>query len=140
MCLYLSSTLGLYTATSPSPSMPATPVLPLLCSLLTLSSLSPCLSDQQLSLSQDYTNEEYGDFRYRRQVLEMQEMEQNTGINVQSNIQSQLGKYKRNLLNISRQRRQTGDVDMKEESAGDSEPLLVEDPKGWGLAEVLGEL
>ena len=65
----------------------------------------------------------------------MKEMEQNYANTFQSEpVQWRLEREKKNLQ--SRERRQVGDQD--DLGSGDSEPLLTEDPKGWGLAHVLG--
>ena len=71
----------------------------------------------------------------RTEGLQMKEMEQNYANTFQSEpVQWRLEREKKNLQ--SRERRQVGDQD--DLGSGDSEPLLTEDPKGWGLAHVLG--
>ena len=60
----------------------------------------------------------------------MKEMEQSYGNKFQTGaIQAELRREKK-----ARERRQVDE----QEGSGDSEPLLTEDPKGWGLAHVLG--
>ena len=111
------------------------PLLLILCSLLAVSGRSQLAKDpatfQNTGDSYDYTNEEYEEVSNRAELTEMEEMEQNAGTKLQS--QYSPSKHKR-------QRRQVGERDSPEESSGDTEPILMEDPQGWGLAHILGQL
>ena len=111
----------------------------LLCSV----SCSPLTSEtdslnsrEELLDSSDYQYEEYDNDRVRdnRLIVDMEEVEQNKP-QIKS---SQLNLKRENLMNKTRRRRQAGG-ETGEEGSRESEPLLVEDPKGWGLAHVLGE-
>ena len=111
----------------------------LLCSV----SCSPLTSEtdslnsrEELLDSSDYQYEEYDNDRVRdnRLIVDMEEVEQNKP-QIKS---SQINLKRENLMNKTRQRRQAGG-ESGEEGSRESEPLLVEDPKGWGLAHVLGE-
>ena len=109
----------------------------LLCSV----SCSPLTSEtdslnsrEELLDSSDYQYEEYDRVRDNRLIVDMEEVEQNKP-QIKS---SQLNLKRENLMNKTRRRRQVGG-ETGEEGSRESEPLLVEDPKGWGLAHVLGE-
>merc|ERR1711879_1025306 len=106
-------------------------LLLLLCSPLAVSGRSQLAKDQatfqKTGDRSDYSNEEYEEVGNRQ--LAMEEMEQNYDDKLQS-------KY--SLSTHKRQMRQVGEKDYAEESSGDTEPILVEDPQGWGLAHVLG--
>ena len=87
------------------------------------------------SVSSSPRSRQESDPSVRTEGLQMKEMEQNYANTVQSEpVQWRLEREKKNLQ--SRERRQVGDQD--DPGSGDSEPLLTEDPKGWGLAHVLG--
>ena len=107
-------------------------LLLLLCSPLAVSGRSQLVESpatfQNSRDRSDYSNEEYEEVG-NRQLLEMEEMEQNYEKQLQSKYSP--SKHKR-------QRRQVGERDSTEESSGDTEPILVEDPQGWGLAHILG--
>ena len=87
------------------------------------------------SVSSSPRSRQESDPSVRTEGLHMKEMEQNYANTFQSEpVQWRLEREKKNLQ--SRERRQVGDQD--DLGSGDSEPLLTEDPKGWGLAHVLG--
>ena len=94
-------------------------------------------SREELLDSSDYQYEEYDNDRVRdnRLIVDMEEVEQNKP-QIKS---SQINLKRENLMNKTRRRRQAGG-ETGEEGSRESEPLLVEDPKGWGLAHVLGEV
>ena len=108
-------------------------LLLLLCSPLAVSGRSQLAKDQapfqKTGDRSDYSNEEYEEVG-NRQLAEMEKMEQNYDDKLQSKYSQSTHK---------RQMRQVGEKDYAEESSGDTEPILVEDPQGWGLAHVLGK-
>ena len=129
-----ATSLSLGMTNKPHPLLPLL-LLPLLllCSPLAVSGRGQLAkapaSFQNIADHSDYSNEEYEEVRSRGELGEMEEMEQN--------YENQLpSKYF--LPRQKRQRRQLGERDSTEESIGETEPLLVEDPKGWGLAHILG--
>merc|ERR1712079_40605 len=108
----------------------------LLCSV----SCSPLTSEtdslnsrEELLDRSDYQYEEYDRVPDNRLIVDMEEVEQNKP-QIKS---SKLNLKRENLMNKTRRRRQVGG-ETGEEGSRESEPLLVEDPKGWGLAHVLG--
>ena len=137
----LLASVGQQVSVSAQPRMTNTPhlLLLLLPLLLILSPLLAVSGRSQLAKdpatfpkvvdSSDYTNEEYEEVRERRELSEMEEMEQN----LETKLESKYSPSKHRI-----ERRQVGERDPTEETSGDTEPILVEDPQGWGLAHILG--